>query len=931
MQVDHTRVLIDTWELTLMVAQSYQLLQDMFRYQLLSVLWWMGFVAAEVHGNWGEQKAVQPRCDELCWDMERSRCFDALEQAGKTCCSAISSCCSSGIGQILFPETGNESVHLSKAKPLAAGGHAEEVEAQWFKKVAQGRDETAEPGTGTESETNLPEDLTHEEPENSASDESDRLPAKSSIEKLDVGRSLLELLRSGPSKPSAAEGSTFSTGTGSEQRDEPTLQVPLLQGVAGFSSEQWDYLVRPLLDSRHSKAFVGHDVFRGSPIPGSRPQVLVDRRKDTDIMAMFKPSGWATCSTPQWEGLEGNLIRHVWCYYNAPTAAPCHRLDKGTSGIVLVATSKIASKHICQQILNKTLVKQYVGLCHGLVRPGMGVFSAPLALSRADRPLGACSTEGREAVTRYRVLGYFHSNRGSYSLVQVQIEHGRQHQIRLHMASLGHPIAKDDAEICPRLFLHACYLRCSLLLVDSEEPEPFTVACNLPAELRRVLVSELELDRSGSSQLPLDAQQLCDTLLFPEADKRICRRVQTREDIEELHESRLALRRRDEFMNRFGFNTKERAEILRILNQLKTSKERSAALHQFRVLGQRTPDFIVGRFAKYVEGLLRWNQKSEDVEPELSHQTLGLLEVNLEDRRCGEASMENERPLIEALDSSSQEFFATRWQRMSGFGGADHSFFIWDEAGQSLQECELLRCLRNPPEKENDPETLRVDGPLQILTESVWCDVCGLTEKQISVCTGSLTLKCREPGIFGKRPPCQPVRRRRHVRDVRQWTAKAGRRAKVMEEAEQESEDDECEEVDEEDEDDEVDDVGDSEVEEETIASSSVTSRRWMSRSAQSQCVTPLVIKAEDGERGPSNERLNQVVDLEQKTRALVQGHGGSVDGVWLAGKVAAEFNLYVRENSKRNDGSLKKWLMSIPGLVVENAKQQNNWSVRLA
>ncbi|CAL1144191.1 unnamed protein product [Cladocopium goreaui] len=844
--------------------------------------------------------------------MERSRCLDALEQAGKTC-KAISSCCSSGIGQILFPAETNESVHLSKAKPVAAGRYAEELEAQWFKQVAQGqghggpgRDETAEPGTGTESETNLPED-THEE-----------LPAES-MEKLDVGRSLLELLRSGPSKPSAAEG-TLSTGTGSvdsssesqEQRDEPTLQVPLLQGVAGFSSELWDYLVRPLMDSRHSKAFVGHDVFRGSPIPGSRPQVLVDRRKDTDIMAMFKPSGWATCSTPQWEGLEGNLIRHVWCYYNAPTAAPCHRLDKGTSGIVLVATSKIASKHICQQILNKTLVKQYVGLCHGLVTPGMGVFSAPLALSRADRPLGACSTEGREAVTRYRVLGYFRGSYSSYSLVQVQIEHGRQHQIRLHMASLGHPIvadsrynpykAKDDAEICPRLFLHACYLRCSLLLVDSEEPEPFTVACNLPAELRRVLVSELELDRSGSSQLPLDAQQLCDTLLFPE-DKRICRRVQTREDIEELHESRLALRRRDEFMNRFGFNAKERAEILRILNQLKTSKERSAALHQFRVLGQRTPDFIVGRFAKYVEGLLRWNQnhKSEDVEVrELSNQTtLGLLEVNLEDRRCGEASMENERPVIEAVESSSQE-------------------------------CELLRCLRTPPEKETpENETLRVDGPLQILTESVWCDVCGLTEKQISVCTGSLTLKCREPGILGKRTPCQPVRRRRYVRDVRKWTAKAGGRAQVTEEAEQESEDDECEEVDEEDEDDEVDDVEDSEAEEETVASSSVTSRRWMSRSAQTRCVTPLVIKAE-GEP-PSNERLNQVVDLEEKTRALVQGHGGSVDGVWLAGKVAAEFNLYVRENSKRNDGSLKKWLMSTPGLVVENAKQQNNWSVRLA
>lgn len=92
---------------------------------------------------------------------------------------------------------------------------------------------------------------------------------------------------------------------------------------------------------------MGHEVFKGSAVPGIRPQVLVDRRKDTHIMAMFKPSGWATCSTPQWEGsrvmilaassdggLEGNMIRYVWRYYDAPTAAPCHRLDKGTSGIV---------------------------------------------------------------------------------------------------------------------------------------------------------------------------------------------------------------------------------------------------------------------------------------------------------------------------------------------------------------------------------------------------------------------------------------------------------------------------------------------------------------------------------------------------------------------------------------------------------------------
>ncbi|CAJ1424642.1 unnamed protein product [Effrenium voratum] len=370
-----------------------------------------------------------------------------------------------------------------------------------------------------------------------------------------MGRNLLEILRSGQPKPKVADASfsgSVDSASDSQDREDVAMQVPLFGGVTGFSKSLWTYLVRPLLDKRHDKAFVGHAAFKSCPVPGARPEVLVDRRKDTHIMAMFKPSGWATCSTPQWEGLEGNLIRHVWCYYNAPTAAPCHRLDKGTSGIVLVATSKIASKHICQQILNKTLVKQYVGLCHGLVSPALGVFSAPLALSRADRPLGACSTEGREAVTRFRVLGYFHGHKGSYSLVQVQIEHGRQHQIRLHMASLGHPIvadgryaaqkAKEDAEICPRLFLHACYLRCTLLSVASQEvqePESFTVACHLPAELRRVLVSELGLDRTASAELPVDAQQLCEALLFPEQEQRPTRRLLSRDDLEELHDCRL--------------------------------------------------------------------------------------------------------------------------------------------------------------------------------------------------------------------------------------------------------------------------------------------------------------------------------------------------------------------------------------------------------
>ncbi|CAE7713353.1 ylyB [Symbiodinium sp. CCMP2592] len=468
----------------------------------------------------------------------------------------------------------------------------------------------------------------------------------------------------------------------------------------------------------------------------------------------------------------------------------------------------------------------------------------------------------------------------------------------LHMASLGHPIvadarynphkAKDDAEICPRLFLHACYLRCTLLAMDSMESEkkedPFAVACHLPPELRRVLLHELSLDRTSSARLPESARQMCEVLLHPEVSRQESHghgnrhsqlphlRIQRRADIDELHESRLTLRRRDEFMRRFHFNSKERTEIIRILGQLKTSKERSAALQQFRVLGQRTPDFIVGRFAKYVDGLLRW-----------SH--------------CKNGSTEEDDP-----------------------------------APDMCAVCNVCRAKADDPFAEStSPEQLtnempEVSGPLQILTESVWCEVCGEMEKQVSVQAPSLELRMRLPGINGRRPPCQPVRRRRNTRDFRTtWKLKnSGKRDAEAHEDEELEED--CEEEDDDNDDDEDDAVDDDEEEaedddeeEQLEEVSSHRTRRWQ----------PAGYKAK--EPAAASDAQAQVQGLQRTVRDLVEGRGGSVDGVWLAGKVAPSFNMYVRENSRRNDGSLKKWLMSIPGIEVETDTHQSHWRVKLA
>ncbi|CAE7802430.1 ylyB [Symbiodinium sp. CCMP2456] len=459
----------------------------------------------------------------------------------------------------------------------------------------------------------------------------------------------------------------------------------------------------------------------------------------------------------------------------------------------------------------------------------------------------------------------------------------------LHMASLGHPIvadarynphkAKDDAEICPRLFLHACYLRCTLLSMDSMESEkkedPFAVACHLPPELRRVLLHELSLDRTSSARLPESARQLCEVLLHPEESHGHGNRhsIQRRADMDELHESRLTLRRRDEFMRRFHFNSKERTEIIRILGQLKTSKERSAALQQFRVLGQRTPDFIVGRFAKYVDGLLRWSpcKNGSTGEDELAPDMCAACKAKVP-----------EAPEAEAP------------------------------------------CAESTAAPEQLTEMPQVSGPLQILTESVWCDVCGEVEKQVSVQAPSLELRMRLPGINGRRPPCQPVRRRRNTRDFRTtWKVKnSGKRA--AEEHEDEELEEDCEEEDDDnddDEDDAVDDddeAEDDDEEEQLEEVSSYRTRRWQ----------PAGYKAKEPAAADAQA---QVQDLQRTVRDLVEGRGGSVDGVWLAGKVAPSFNMYVRENTRRNDGSLKKWLMSIPGIEVETDTHQSQWRVKLA
>lgn len=116
-----------------------------------------------------------------------------------------------------------------------------------------------------------------------------------------------------------------------------------------------------------------------------------------------------------------------------------HRIDKDTSGLLMVAKNDHAHQFLAAQLKAKTNKREYLALVHGIVKNDSGTIDAPIARSPKDRKQMAIVADGRPAITHYRVLErYLH-----YTLIACRLETGRTHQIRVHMKSIGHPLAGD--------------------------------------------------------------------------------------------------------------------------------------------------------------------------------------------------------------------------------------------------------------------------------------------------------------------------------------------------------------------------------------------------------------------------------------------------------------------------------------------------------
>ena len=151
-----------------------------------------------------------------------------------------------------------------------------------------------------------------------------------------------------------------------------------------------------------------------------------------------------------------------------------HRLDKATSGLIVVAKNDEAHRKLAAQFAQRVVKKTYIALVHGWLRQDRGTISSSISRDRVRRTrMTTKRSGGREAITHYTAQQRIDSKYGKFTLLEVRIDTGRTHQIRVHLASLRHPVvgdtlygapremsAKNEASISlPRNFLHAAALQ----------------------------------------------------------------------------------------------------------------------------------------------------------------------------------------------------------------------------------------------------------------------------------------------------------------------------------------------------------------------------------------------------------------------------------------------------------------------------------------
>lgn len=211
--------------------------------------------------------------------------------------------------------------------------------------------------------------------------------------------------------------------------------------------------------------------------------------EDQDVVVIDKPAGVAVHpGAGRQRGTLANALLARWpglaATGNALRPGIVHRLDKDTSGLMVVAKNEVAYLNLSRQIKDREVHKEYLALARGELRPARGRIEAPIGRDPRHRRRMAIVEGGRPATTEYRVLEYLRE----HTLVQVTPITGRTHQVRVHMAAIGHPLLGDvqyggGSPLLGRQFLHASSL--GFRLPFTGQYQEFT--SRLPRDLEEVL------------------------------------------------------------------------------------------------------------------------------------------------------------------------------------------------------------------------------------------------------------------------------------------------------------------------------------------------------------------------------------------------------------------------------------------------------------
>lgn len=170
--------------------------------------------------------------------------------------------------------------------------------------------------------------------------------------------------------------------------------------------------------------------------------------EDDDIILVNKPKGMVVHPAPGHYG--GTLVNGLMYHFGDSLSGIngefrpgiVHRIDMDTTGVLVVCKNDFAHRSLSEQLHEHSITRKYYAIVHGNIQQNEGTVDAPIGRSPKDRKKMAVNTRnGRRAVTHYRVLERFG---GRYTYIECQLETGRTHQIRVHMASIGHPILGDD-------------------------------------------------------------------------------------------------------------------------------------------------------------------------------------------------------------------------------------------------------------------------------------------------------------------------------------------------------------------------------------------------------------------------------------------------------------------------------------------------------